>query len=276
MRTCLQMRPLEGRRIGLLESRKSEQLVALVARFGGISVVAPALREAPTAIDRTPFLERLIAGEFASAIVLTGAGFNALMEEADRRGRASAVVAALARTTIGCRGPKPIAALKRHGLTPSIVTEKPHTTNELLAALERTTLDGVSTALIHYGERNEVFSAALRSRGAVLDEICLYEWTLPDDVEPIRVLVREAIAGRLDAVLFTSQVQWRHLARVADDMNATAALVDALRDAIVVGAVGPVCASALRDAGIVADVIPPLPNSASLVSSVAEYFEFTR
>jgi len=42
-----------------------------------------------------------------------------------------------------------------------------------------------SVALVHYGERNTALSAALRSRGARLDEVCPYEWALPEDLAPL-------------------------------------------------------------------------------------------
>ena len=56
-------------------------------------------------------------------------------------------------------------------------------------------------------------------------------------------------------------------------MGVAEALVQALNERIVVGAVGPVCAGALRAGGVVADVLPASPNSASLVGAVADYFE---
>ena len=44
---------------------------------------------------------------------------------------------------------------------------------------------------------------------------------------------------------------------------------------MIVGAIGPVCATALRTGGVVPDVLPGSPNSASLVGAVADYFDLT-
>ena len=60
---------------------------------------------------------------------------------------------------------------------------------------------------MHYGERNEAAADGLKVRGAVVDEICLYEWRLPDDVAPLEQLVDEIIDGRIDALAVTSQIQ---------------------------------------------------------------------
>jgi hypothetical protein len=56
-------------------------------------------------------------------------------------------------------------------------------------------------------------------------------------------------------------------------MGAAEALTTALREQVVVGAIGPVCAEALRDGGIVANVLPASPHGAALVGAVADYFE---
>jgi uroporphyrinogen-III synthase len=61
-------------------------------------------------------LEELVSGRFQIAVVQTGAGATALFSEAERLGMLDRVRRTFARTTIVCRGPKPLAVLKRHGL----------------------------------------------------------------------------------------------------------------------------------------------------------------
>jgi uroporphyrinogen-III synthase len=262
--------------VGLLESRRAEELASLVRRFGGEPVCAPSVREVPSAADHRRFIGRLAAGHFRVAIFLTGVGVKALMDESVRASMGDAVLDALGRMTLAGRGPKPIAALKRYDLSIAIVTDKPHTVHELLIALEAIPLEGVPVALVHYGERHDAIAGALRQRGGQVDEVCLYEWALPEDLAPLRTMAHDVVDGRLDAVLFTSQVQLRHLQRVAAEAGIADQVVRALAEAVVVGAVGPVCAGALREHGIVPDVLPAQPNSPALVAALADYFELTR
>lgn len=269
------MRTLKGRTVALLESRQRGELAGMVERLGGTPVSAPAVSERPSRDDNSAVLDRLVAGDYRMVIVLTGAGVNALFGEAARRGRVEAVRSAMARVTIVCRGPKPQAALKKHALAPAIVTDKPHTTGDLVEALAATPLTGVPILLLHYGERNAAFASSLAARGGRVDDVCLYEWALPEDRQPLHDLVRLVIAGQIDVLLVTSQVQFRFLMQIAAESGSADALLAALREGVVVGAVGPVCASALRAGGIVPDVLPAAPNSASLVGAVADYFELT-
>ena len=268
------MPSLQGRRIALLESRKTDELSLLVQRLGGTVVAAPTVREVPRFEDVGTFLDGLDQHRFDITIFLTGVGAATLFAEADRQGRLSGTLEALGRTTIACRGPKPLAVMKRHGLTPRVVTGKPHTTKELLEALGKVGLNA-GVLLVHYGERNQELADALRAQGARLDEVCPYEWALPEDTSPIATVIREATGGRLDAMLFTSQVQCRHLFRIARDLGLVRELEASLNGDIVVGAVGPVCADALRQFGVTPDVIPAAPNMASLIAAIGDYFELT-
>lgn len=265
------MPPLEGRRVALLESRKSMELATLVHRAGGSPLAVTSVREVLRREDFQPLLQRLVEGAFGVVVVLTAAACEALFEEADRHGVLPQVIDAMRRATVACRGPKPLTALRRRGLVPLIVTEKPHTTDELLAALPASALAGADVLLLHYGEPNPEFSAALARRGARVVDMSLYEWALPDDLAPLEGLIRETIQGRVDVMLFTSQVQFRHLFLVAGAMQREPELTRALRDDVIIGSIGPVCTRALRERGIVPDVMPRSPNNASLVQATADY-----
>jgi uroporphyrinogen-III synthase len=269
------MATLHGARVGLLESRMGTELAELVRRMGGVPVLAPSVREVPRQDETARFLDRLTAGRFAVVVVLTGSGASALLREAERQGRLPQVVASLERATLVCRGSKPTAVLKRYGLQAAIVARRPYTTRELLDALASTDLAGIDVAVVHYGERNAALSDALSARGARLDEVCPYEWALPDDLEPLRSLVRDA-ASQLDAIAFTSQIQVRNLFEVARTAGLAPALTAALNGPVIVAAVGPVCADALKEAGITPDVQPAEPKMGPLLTALADYIELTR
>src|SRR5262249_9055401 len=141
-------------------------------------------------------------------VILTGAGATALFAEADRAGVLPALLDAMGQTTIACRGPKPLAVLRKHGLTPSIATTKPHTTNELLGALADVDMHGRRVMLLHYGEKNAAIGEMLSARGAVIEDVQLYQWDLPEDIGPLKDLVQRLVNRSVDAVLFTSQIQF--------------------------------------------------------------------
>lgn len=269
------MAKLNGARVGLLESRLGTELGELVRKLGGTPVLVPSVREVPHEAETAAFLDALLTGRFAVLVFLTGAAAKAVLREADGRGRLADALDAIRQTTLVCRGPKPTAVVRGHGLQPAILPEKPFTTTELLTAMASLDLAGREVAVVHYGERNGAFSAALRARGAVVRDACPYEWALPEDLEPLRTLVRER-ERRVDALAFTSQIQVRNLFAVAADLGLTDALRTSMNGEIVIASVGPVCADALKHEGVVPDVQPADPKMGPLLMALADYIELTR
>jgi uroporphyrinogen-III synthase len=272
-RASAMIQPLHGQRIALLESRFSSEFAELVHRLGGEAVVAPAVDAVPCHNDIRVFIDALTHRRVSIAIFLTGEGPETLFNEAERRGVLREVVDALRQVTIVCRGAKPLGPLKARGIRPHITTARPHTTHELLGALATVDVEGRGVLLVHSGDSNWEVATALRQRGARLTEVCPYTLALPADLAPISSVVREAIASRIDAVLFTSQAQCRHLFEVAGETSQAEGLALSLNRRVVVGAIGPVCARELQRAGITADIIPRTPSMPALLDAVAEYFE---
>jgi uroporphyrinogen-III synthase len=262
---------LRGARVALLEGRMSGELAELVRRHGGDPVSAPALREDPipsgAAVGR--LIDELRDGRLQFVILLTGVGVTALVKEADALGRLPELIAGLERATTICRGPKPAGALAKLPVTVDVRVPSPHTTADVIASLLPLPIDGRGVALVHYGERSAPLTEALRARASHLEELCLYEWHLPTDVEPLRALIREVIAGRIDAVAFTSQIQVRNLLQVADDMGRRDMLLHALERGPIVAAIGPTCAEAVEAAGITPHVVPDPPKMGPLLAALA-------
>ena len=50
-------------------------------------------------------------------------------------------------------------------------------------------LEGKGLGLVRYGERNTALASVLRDRGAGVQDLCLYEWRLPEDLAPLETLV---------------------------------------------------------------------------------------
>ncbi|OFV90389.1 MAG: hypothetical protein A3G76_01865 [Acidobacteria bacterium RIFCSPLOWO2_12_FULL_65_11] len=270
------MPSLHGARVALLESRLSHELGELVRRLGGTPVLAPSVREVPRVEETDRFVDALVTARFSVVVALTGAAALAVLRAAERRLRLPEALDALRHATLVARGPKPTAVLRRYGLDVQVLPQKPYTTKELLDAIDRgVEVAGREVALVHYGERNMSMSAALRDRGAVLTDVCPYEWSLPEDTAPLRALVRN-LSTSVDAIAFTSKIQVRHLFAVAGDLGLADEVRTALNGDIIVASVGPVCADTLKQAGVTPDVQPADPKMGPLLTALADYIELTR
>jgi len=261
-----------GATVALLEARMESELASLVRRHGGEPLCVPSLRE----VDRDCSAEAALAidavgTEGAVVVLATGVGLARWLAVAHALGRDAELRAGLSRATVVCRGPKPVAVLKREGLAATVRADPPHTTTELLRALEGIDVKGREVAMVHDGGAISTVPSALRARGATVREVRPYEWALPEDVAPLLELVRSIVAGGVRAVVVTTQVQAKHLFDVADSLGLREPLVAALRDRVVVAAVGPTCARALSDLGAPPHVMPENAKMGPLVAALAKH-----
>lgn len=260
-----------GASVALLEARLAAETAAMVRRLDGVPIVAPALVEETIDADHEVggWVDRLAAHPDQIVVFLTGSAATRLFAAADRLGREAELAAGLRRSQIVVRGPKPAGALSRRGVTASLAVAEPFTTADVVLALESLDVAGRSATVVHYGERNGPIVDALAARGAVVHELMLYRWRLPDDAAPLSRAIDDLIARLIPVVAFTSQIQVRHLIEVAG-ASRVKPLVTALNRDVLVGAVGPTCAAACAAAGIDRPVVPAHPRLAALLHALAE------
>jgi uroporphyrinogen-III synthase len=266
----------EGLNVLILESRRAKELASLVTTYGGEPLVAPSMREVPleSNSEAIAFADRLMRGEFDVVILLTGVGTRVLVDTIERaRGSREPFINALATTRLVCRGPKPVAVLRELKLPVWLTAPEPNTWRELVAALDEKSaeqpLRGCRVAVQEYGASNPELLAALASRGAHVTRVPVYQWALPEDLEPLKAGIRAVAAGDIDVVLLTTATQIVHLLQVADTMQ----MADAVRAGLaraVVASIGPTTSEELRHQGIAIDMEPSHPKMGFLVREAAE------
>jgi uroporphyrinogen-III synthase len=261
-------------RVVLLEARMESELANLARRHGLDPVSVPALREeaAGCAGEVNALIDALALGEVDYVIFQTGVGASTLLDEAEKLNRRDELIEALKRTRIVARGAKPTAVLARCELRPTVGALEPFTTADLIDAMTPFDLRDKNVALLHYGEPNLSLAESLNQRGARLRELLLYEWRLPRDTTRLIRLIDELIDHQYAAIAFTSQIQARHLFRLAAEAGRENQLRAALNE-IAVASVGPTCTAALSNLGVKPRVEPKRPKMGPLILAVAQYLK---
>jgi uroporphyrinogen-III synthase len=258
-----------------LESRRATEIAALISTFGGHPLVAPALREVPleSNLDALDFADALVRGEFDVVIFLTGVGTRALVEVVEARYSREVFAAALARTKVVVRGPKPLAVVRELQVPVWVTVPEPNTWRELLAAIDARAgerpLAGARIAVQEYGVPNTELIDSLGERGAVVTRVPVYRWALPKDVEPLKNAVRAIARGEVDVMMFTTGVQVVHLWQIVGEMQLEADVRRELARAMVVS-IGPTTSAELRRHRLTADLEPSHPKIGFLVREAAE------
>ena len=267
---------LNGRVIACLEARMRSEMVAMIERYGGTAYSAPVLEEIYLKDD--PEARRLVndicEGTVSVVILLTGVGTRALVQTAGTMGREEEFIRCLDQRTVIARSPKPARVLRRHKVHIDVMPPEPFTSKELLEAIQDMDLRNTQVGVQAYGAPNGFLTRSLAERGAIVREVALYIWGIPEDHGPVVGMIDDLTQGKIDAVAFTSGPQARNLRSIAAQAGREDHLMESLnRPSVVVASVGPVCTRALREAGIKVDVEPEHPHMGNLVQALAQRLE---
>jgi uroporphyrinogen-III synthase len=222
-----------GLKVLSLESRRAKEIGQLISNNGGNPMVAPSTREVPAGPNdaELKFAADLQLDKYGAVILLTGVGTRALALAIESVLPREQFVAALSRTKVVARGPKPVAVLREFGVPVALAVPEPNTWREILQSLdqnlEKIPLKGQVVAVQEYGVPSPELYAGLRERGAEVFPVPVYTWQPPEDTGPLREAIKALSQNEIDVSMFTSSVQIHHLFQFADEMN--------LRDAVLAG-----------------------------------------
>jgi uroporphyrinogen-III synthase len=264
-----------GLRVLSLESRRAKEIEKLIRTYGGEPIVVPAMREVGLESNQQTldFAWNLLQGQFDLIIFMTGVGVRAMLDIVETRIDREQFLAALRKVKIAARGAKPSAALRELKVPVAVISEEPSTWHELLQAIDTTFGDSLSQmriAVQEYGASNPELLAELSSRTRELTKVPVYQWALPEDLQPLRECVLGILNGLVDIVLFMTAVQVIHLFQVAEQMELAQKLLPALQS-IVVLSIGPTTSEELAHYGIQPDFEPSRPKMGFLVNEAAQY-----
>jgi uroporphyrinogen decarboxylase len=267
-----QVASFAGLRVAAFESRRAADMERMIARLGGVPSVSPSMREVPlernqAAID---FANRLITGQIDVIIFLTGGGTRMLVRQIERHVPREQFLAAISDIRSVVRGPKPLAALREFGITPTVVVPEPNTWRELLSTLdEKLPVANLVVGLQEYGIANRSLIAGLEARGATVDAVHVYDWALPEDCGPLEQNIRRIAAGEIDVAMFTSANQVINMLKLADELGMLEDLRAGL-SRVAVASIGPTTSEMLRAEELPVDFEPSHPKMGHLVTEMAE------
>jgi uroporphyrinogen-III synthase len=261
---------LDGFVVGITADRRWEEQAELLRRRGAEVIHGPSIKTLPLgpedALRRAT--ESIIVSPPDILIANTGIGMRAWFAAAESWGLGEALLGALAEADVLARGPKAAGAVHQAGLPVSAraVSERLSEVCELAIAMG---VSGKRIAFQRHGDDAPELIAALEGAGATVEEVPVYNWTLPTDTGPALRLIRTAIGGGLDALTFTSAPAVRNFLAIADEHDLLEPLRTVLNESVVVACVGPVCAGAAEDLGLLKPLVPGKARLGPLILEMA-------
>src|SRR5260370_12400128 len=263
----------QGWTVLTIESRRGQEMSRLIETWGGKACRGAAMGEIAlySNVEALKFSEALFEGKIDAVIFLTGAGAGVLCNGLEGGHPAEKFYAALRKVCVIARGPKPVAVLREWKVPVTLAAPEPNTWHEVLRVIDESKRDlrGKNVALQEYGVSNAELLEGLRERGAHVKPVPVYQWALPEHTAPLRIVVADISAGRIDVALFTTSVQVIHLFQIAEQARKKEALSAGLK-AGVKASIGPTTSESLRGYGLSVDLEASHPKMGFLVKEAAE------
>jgi uroporphyrinogen III methyltransferase/synthase len=253
--------PLAGRRIVITRAREQAgELVQALAALGAVVVTAPAIRIEPLA-DLEPLRVALAHIERYRWVVFTSQ--NAVLVVFDKLpvwGHASNHFATV---RVAAIGPATGDALAARGATADLLPEGYVAESLVQAIASQGDLHGARVLIPQAETARDTLAEGLRKLGADVDVIPVYR-TVPA-LEDGAALAREILAGRIDAVTFTSSST---VHAFVQSVGTEAASCDRYRAAVI----GPITSATARGYGLPVAIEAVEHTTAGLVQALATHF----
>jgi len=264
---------LQGKRIVIAGSRKTDEMCMVIEKQGGVPIVRSL--QGLTMFEEELLEEplRKFAMQGADWVILTtGMGSDQIVNTSDRLGIKQAVIDRLSQAKIGTRGYKTSAFLKRTGLK-AIVSTDDGTMDGLIENLAAFDFEGQNVWIQLHGESAPKLVRFLENKGASQVEAVLPYKHVPPDAATVEMFLTELAAGSFDAVCFTTAVQVHYLFRHAMESGRKERLLNSFDGQTVAAAVGKVTAAALKEYGVERIIVPELERMGALVIEIGRYYE---
>jgi uroporphyrinogen III methyltransferase/synthase len=254
--------PLAGRRIVITRAREQAgELVDALTALGAVVVAAPAIRIEPLA-DLEPLRVALAnLGRYRWIVFTSQNSVQVLFEHLPLWGYASNHIAP---ARIAAIGPATGAALSARGVAADLIPNGYVAESLVDAIASQGDLHGARVLIPQAEVARDILAEGLRKLGAEVDVIPVYR-TVPAGGEDGAALAREILAGRIDAITFTSSSTVHSFVQ---SVGAEASSCGRYRAAVI----GPITGATAREYGLPVAIEAVPHTAAGLVDALVRHF----
>ncbi len=261
--------PLSGYTIGVTADRRADEQMAMLAGRGASCLHGPTIRTHPLRPEDEirEATEAFLADPPDIVVLTTGIGVRGWLEAADSILLGERLREILGSVTLLSRGPKARGA----AITADLEVEwnaASATSDELIDHLHEMGVAGRRVAVQLDGAAGTKLVSALDDMGAVVMQVPVYRWSLPDDVGPAERLVKAVCDRQVDAVTFTARPSVENFVEIATAMGRFDDVVAAFADSVEIFCVGPVCAAGVTEADLGSPLQPDRARLGAMVQQV--------
>ena len=262
---------LQGIKVVSFESRRAQEVEALILKYQGTAFSAPSMVEIPLEENAAvfQFAEKSFHGAIDILILTTGVGTEILIETLQTKYKIEDIQQSFQKIVLVARGPKPLAPLGKIRIKPNIVVPEPNTWHEIVTSLNHQNLiQNRKIAIQEYGTSNQELIDSLKEKGADVIALPVYRWALPKDLTPLKQAIQDIAKGSIDIIMFMSAQQIEHVLQVARMINKEKDLREGIRRSVI-ASIGPLTSEALRRNDLDVDFEPSKSKMAVMIQELS-------
>ena len=242
-----------------------DESVARAREAGFETIAASPLSIVP---NDTPEVDELIGemslGKVSYVVITSSTGVSSLLALAKRR--EADIVALLNRCTLVAIGPATAKAMRAEGIRVDLMPDE-YTSTGLVELLSCRGVEGKRVYLLRSDHGERILVTGLQDAGASVKELAIYRLVPCADGEELEKMVREALAGNIDAFAFSSAMTAATFLRAAERLGAGEETIRMLNDRTV-SAMGPPTRRKLESMGIRVGAMPEHATFESMLDAI--------
>lgn len=249
---------LKGRTIAITRPKnQAEEVCRMIEDKGGKPYLIPTI-EIKRPRDLSPiknFIYDLMRRRVDYVIFMSTNGVRHLIKIAEMLGLKDELIKHLAKTAIIAVGPKTAQELKNHQIHVDLVPEK-YSSEGIIESLQKLDIYGKSIYIPRTRGAASALEKSLREMGAKVQEIYVYETSLPIDLNTNERFLQDLICEKIHAIIFGSSLCVKNLFQMLMEKISMEKLRDLMNSKLTIVAIGPATAKTLSEMGLKVDVMP--------------------
>jgi uroporphyrinogen-III synthase len=236
---------------------QAEEAAEAIRKRGGKPYFIPTI-EVKGPSDLAPigkFIDELEKGRIDYIVFMSANGVRYLLSAAESLGKSEKLRVGLEKATVIAVGPRTAQELQASHIRVNLVPSK-YTSEGVIETLQHHGVRGRLIRIPRTAAATHALAEKLADMGGLVEEVYVYESSVPVDDEVKTEFFRDLTAGRIDAVVFGSSMCVKNLFHMLTKQASEEKLRDLLNQKVTVVAIGPVTAETLRKMGVRVDVMP--------------------
>jgi uroporphyrinogen-III synthase len=250
---------LKGRTVAITRpAGQAEEACKLIEQKGGVPYHMPAIdiKGLSNFEPIKKFIGELQKQQVDYVIFMSTNGINYLFSAAGSLKQTSQLKEGLAKTFVVAVGPRTAEALEKdYHVQVGLVPFK-YSSEGLIECLQDKKLKGKRIRIPRTSNATPTLTDKLKEMGADVEEIYVYESSLPVDEKLKNKFFDDLTAGKIDAIVFGSGLSAKNIFKMLSEKAPMERLRSIVNSKVTTVAIGPTTAEALTEMGVKVDVMP--------------------